>query len=175
MKNIMKNACVIFALLFAGSQVFGQNEQKVYLGAGMGLDYGGIGGKVEYLPVKYFGIFGGLGHNLHTVGWNVGATGKLLPDKKVSPNLMVFYGYNGAFKVLGGPSDYDMTCYGVTVGANLDIKLGRKGNKLSVGLYVPFRTTEFKDNYEAAKNDPNIEMWGPLLPIMMGVGFNWKL
>jgi len=174
MKNITKNACVVFALLFVGCQVFGQNEQKVYLGAGMGLDYGGFGGKVEYLPVKYFGIFGGVGHNLQTVGWNVGVTGKMLPDKKMSPNLMLFYGYNGALKVIGG-SDYDMTCYGVTVGANLDIKLGRKGHKLSVGLFVPFRTTEFKDNYEAAKNDPNIETLAPLLPIMLGVGFNWKL
>ena len=171
----MKKVLIFFVLLFIGSYTYGQNRQQVYAGVGMGLDYGGIFGvKVEYLPIKYFGIYGGLGYNLLSAGWNVGATYKILPDKKVSPNLMVFYGYNGVSKVVGA-SEYNMTSYGVTIGGNLDIKLGDKGNKLSLGLFVPIRSQEFMDNYDAMKNNPNIEMKNNLLPIAIGVGFNFAL
>jgi len=174
-KNQMKKFCVIFLLMFMGGQMYGQNEQQVYLGLGAGLDYGGIlGGKIEYLPIKNLGLYGGLGYNLLSLGWNVGATYKILPEKKVSPNLMLFYGYNAVSQVKGAP-EYEMTSYGVTVGANLDIKLGAKGNKLSVGLFVPIRTQKFMDNYDAMKKDPRVEMKSDLLPIAVSVGFNWVI
>ena len=168
---------VVFAVvicLFTGSYAFSQNyEQKVYLGPGFGLDYGGLGVKVEYLPIKYVGIYGGVGYNFLSVGWNAGATVKILPDKKVSPNFMVFYGYNAALRVIGAP-EYNVTSYGPTIGANLDIMLGKK-NKLSVGLFVPIRSAEFKTTYQAAKNNPNIQFFSILLPVAVGVGFNFGL
>jgi hypothetical protein len=168
---------VLTAMLFAGNHAYGQNEQseqQVYFGLGMGFDYGGFGAKIEYLPIKNFGIFAGLGYNLLSAGWNLGATYKILPDKKVSPNLMVFYGYNGLSKVEGAP-EYEMTSYGVTIGANLDILVGSKGNKLSIGLFVPIRSSKFMDNYDAMKNDPRIEMKNDLMPIAIGFGYNFKL
>ena len=174
MKRLSKNVCVIFALLFMGSHIYGQTEQQVFLGLGFGLDYGGFGGKIEYLPVKNFGLFGGLGYNLLSAGWNVGATYKILPEKKVSPNLMLFYGYNGVSKVDGAP-EYEMTSYGVTIGANLDIKTGNKGNKLSIGLFVPIRSKKFMDNYDALKNDPRIELKNELMPIAISIGYNFIL
>jgi hypothetical protein len=102
---------------------------------------------------------------------NVGTTYKMIPDKQVSPNLMVFYGYNGVIKVEGA-SGYDMTSYGVTVGGNLDFKFGTKGNKLSVGLFVPIRSQKFKDNYDEIENDPNIDIKNGLLPIAFSIGYN---
>jgi len=175
MKRLLKNVCVIFALMVMGNHIYGQTGQQVYLGLGMGLDYGGIfGGKIEYLPVKNFGLFGGLGYNLLSAGWNVGATYKILPEKNVSPNLMLFYGYNGISKVDGAPQ-YEMTSYGMTIGANLDIKTGSKGNKLSVGLFVPIRSQKFMDNYDALKNDPRIEIKSDLMPIAISVGYNFIL
>ena len=167
--TMRKLVCLFLVLMFMGSHVFGQNRQQVYGGFGLGLDYGGIGGKIEYLPVKYFGIFGGLGFNFHTLGWNVGATAKILPDKVVSPNLMVFYGTNKAIIVLGA-SQYNMTSYGVTIGANLDIKIGRKGNKLSTGLFVPIPSKKFKDHINKNNIIPLLN-----LPIAIGVGFNFLL
>jgi hypothetical protein len=148
----------------------------VYIGAGFGFDYGGLGAKVEYLPTPHIGVFGGLGYNLLSVGWNIGATYKILPAKKVSPNLMVFYGYNAVF--IGADSyakRYESTSYGVTVGLNLDIRTGRKGNKLSIGLFVPFRSSKFKDNYDAAENDSNLEFKNSLLPIGFSIGYNFAL
>ena len=172
-RSPMKKICFFFVLMFIGCQIYGQNKQQVYLGVGTGMDYGGIGAKIEYLPVKSLGLFGGFGYNLLSAGWNVGATLKIAPDKKVSPNLIAFYGYNGVTKVEGG-SHYDMTSYGITFGGNLDIKVGRK-NKLSVGLFVPIRSQKFMNNYDDMKNDRYIELKNELWPIAISVGFNWAL
>ena len=175
MKTILKSICLVCIFLFAGNSIHAQSgEQRVYIGAGMGLDYGGlIGAKLEYLPIKHFGVFGGVGYNLMSVGWNAGATFKILPDKKISPNLMAFYGYNGVLKVEGA-SQYDMTSYGITFGANLDIALGSR-NKMSVGFFVPIRSKKFMDNYDVVKDHPNIEMKSELLPIAISIGFNFRL
>ena len=172
LKNQLKQYCVLLVLLFAGSSLHGQNDQKIYGGLGMGLDYGGIfGGKIEYMPVKNVGLFGGAGYNLLSAGWNVGAIFKISPEKNVSPNLMVFYGYNGVTRVEGF-SDYEMTSYGVTFGGNLEFSFGSRGNKFCIGLFVPLRSQKFMDNYDAMKNDSNIEIKNKLLPIAFGFGYN---
>lgn len=170
----MKKTLLLFVLTMIVNHISAQENNQVYLGPGIGLDYGGVGAKLEYLPIKNIGIFGGVGYNLLSVGWNVGATYKIMPDKKVSLNPMVFYGYNGGSKV-DGVSEYDMTSYGVTVGLNVDIKMGKDGNKLSAGLFVPFRSEKFIDNYDAIKNDYRVSIQNELLPITVGVGYNFKL
>ena len=175
LKKQVRNRCIVLLLLFMGGHIYGQNGQQVYFGLGMGLDYGGLfGGKIEYLPVKNLGLYGGVGYNLLSVGWNVGATYKISPNKNISPNLMLFYGYNGVSIVEGAP-EYEMTSYGLTIGANLDIKLGQKGNKLSVGLFAPIRSQKFKDNYNAMKNDSRLEMKNELLPIAISFGYNFSM
>jgi hypothetical protein len=173
---LAKNLCIVSILLTMGNFLYAQSEQNIYLGVGGGFDYGGIGGKVEYLPVKHFGLFGGLGYNFLSLGWNVGATYKISPDKKVSPNLMAFYGYNAVFKGADSyAAQYDMTSYGLSIGGNLDILMGSRGNKLSVGLFVPVRSSKFMDNYDNAKADPNLELKSSLLPIGISIGYNFRL
>jgi len=177
----MKRKTIFLSLLllcFVGNTLYAQQDNpKAYLGGGTGLDYGGLlGAKLEVLPVKYIGLFGGAGYNLLSLGWNVGGTYKILPDKKVSPNLIVMYGYNAVF--VGADSyskKYNMTSYGVTAGVNMDIKLGQKGHKLSGGLFIPFRSKKFNDNYDAVRNDRNMELHNELLPFTLGVGFNFAL
>jgi len=173
-RKSLKSVCVASALLFISCQIYGQSERSLYLGLGTGFDYGGFGGKLEYLPTKNFGILGGLGYNLSSVGYNVGATYKFMPDKKVSPNLMLMYGYNAVLKVEGAP-EYDMTSFGVTIGGNLDIMVGDKGNKWSIGLFVPVRSKKFMDNYDVVKNHPNIEMKNDLMPIAISIGYNFLI
>jgi len=158
---------------------FNRNSKypKFYLGPGFGLDYGGYGGKFEYLPIKNLGVFASAGYNLLNLGWNVGGAYKILPDKKVSPNLMMMFGYNAVYVVIGGNSftkQYETTSYGVTLGANVDIKIGRN-NKISAGLLIPFRSKKFKDNYTRAGNDPNLESIVALSPILVSAGFNFEL
>ncbi len=147
---------------------------QVYMGVGFGLDYGGFGAKIEYLPVKNIGIFAGLGYNLKEAGWNIGASYKIRATERLSVNPIAFYGYNGVLKV-DGASEYDMVSYGVTFGINLDIYVGQKGNKISTGLFVPIRSKKFMDNYDMVKDDPYISMDNELIPIAVTVGYNWKL
>ena len=131
-------------------------------------------GKYDFSQITSF-IFGKR-YNLLSVGWNVGATYKILPDKSVSPNLMIFYGYNGVSKIVGNPySGYNMTSFGITLGGNLDIKVGRKGNKFSVGLFVPFWSQEFKDNYNEMKNASYIKLENELFPAAISFGFNFLM
>jgi hypothetical protein len=166
-------------LLCVGSAAFAQNSErankKFYIGPGIGFDYGGLGGKVEFLPIKYVGVFAGAGYNLLSVGWNVGGTVKILPDKVVSPNIVVMYGYNAALTGLDSyAKQYNMTSYGVTAGINLDIKVGKKGHKISPGVFLPFRSEKFKENYKKAEDDPNMTV-SFLMPITFSVGFNFAL
>ncbi|HNV52900.1 MAG TPA: hypothetical protein PKM28_08430, partial [Tenuifilaceae bacterium] len=67
---------------------------KVNLGLGMGLDYGGFGGRFTFVPTKNFALFGGFGYNLLGLGYNVGGTYRILPDKRICPTISAMYGYN---------------------------------------------------------------------------------
>lgn len=171
-----------FSLLFIATASFAQdvptqiqnNSGKVYMGLGFGLDYGGMGAKIEYLPVENVGLFAGLGYNLYSAGFNVGASYKINAGERVSFNPTVFYGYNGVLKVEGA-SEYDMVSYGVTFGINLDIHVGKNGDKITAGLFVPIRSKKFSDNYDDVKNDYRVEMKAELIPIAVGLGYNWKL
>ena len=165
----LKKLCAAILLLSTGS--FVKAQPQVYTGPGMGFDFGGLGGKIELLPIKHLGVFGGLGYNLRSIGWNVGATYKILPDKKFSPNPMFMYGYNG---VMNGEV-YSGTSYGVSFGANLDMKLGQQGNKLTVGLFIPIRSKKFMDAYEELENNPSATITTPLLPFAVSVGYVFKL
>lgn len=137
----------------------------------MGFDYGGFGLKAEYLPVKYVGIFGGIGYNLAQMGYNAGLSFKVLPDKKVTPAIAAMYGYNAVIKITGAIEE-TTTYYGFTFGAGVDIKMGRKGNKLSTYLWVPVRSTDFKNDYDYAREYYNLSV---ITPVNASVGFNFAL
>jgi len=182
MNTLFKKLSVGFLFMAAISTASAQDtppksssdSNQVYMGLGFGLDYGGIGAKIEYLPVKNIGVFAGLGYNIDGAGWNVGASYKIKTTERLSINPVVFYGYNGVLKV-DGASEYDMVSHGVTFGVNLDIHVGKNGNKITAGLYVPVRSQKFRDNYDMVKDDPYISMNNELLPIAVGVGYNWRL
>ncbi len=147
-----------------------------YLGMGFGFDYGGIGAKAEYLPTKHFSLFGGLGYNLASLGFNVGGAFKILPDKKICPNILACYGYNGVFKGADSyAARYNMTSYGFTFGMDCDFLVGKKGDKISLGLWIPIRSAKFMDNYRAAENDPNLDIENSLIPIGLSFGYNFAL
>lgn len=164
---------VVFSLVMGSTAVAQSAVPRAYVGIGAGFDYGGLGGKVEFLPQKHIGIFGGVGYNLLSLGWNVGASYKIIPDNTVSPDLMVMYGYNGVFRGSDRyTAQYNMISYGITAGIGLDVLTGASGNKLSVGLLVPFRSHQFTENYHNVKDDPNVELKNNLLPVGVSFGYN---
>jgi hypothetical protein len=56
-------------------------------GSGVGMDYGAIGIKAEFLPSKYLGVFAGAGHALIDPAFNAGVSAKLLPYNKFCPTI----------------------------------------------------------------------------------------
>lgn len=156
---------------------------RLHIGLGFGLDYGGIGAKVEYLPVKYMGIFGGAGYNFLNVGFNIGIQGRPMPDAKVQPIALLMYGYNAVINVNGlhtntvpiSTDSYNKAYYGLSSGIGGELRLGRKGNRLYTALLYPFRSEEFKKNYDELKNTPYIKLESEVLPVTFSIGFNWVL
>ena len=176
MKKIF-HFCICFFLVTA--LCHGQPEAKqartvIYGGIGLGLDYGGIGFKIEYLPVKHIGIFAGAGLNLDQIGYNGGLSWKILPDKTSTPFVIVMYGYNAVLKVtspFNGFPVVDKTYYGFTAGAGYDFHVGKKNNKVSLAILVPFRSQEFEDEYNTYK-DAGYEFKPDISPVLVSIGFN---
>lgn len=170
---------------FAQKNKVALNDQysKFHLGLGAGMDYGGIGFKAEYLPIKYLGIFGAIGYNFKDPGVNASVQFRPLPDAKFEPFLIAMYGYNAVISVKGdsylldqyGLRGVNKTYYGFTTGIGGELKVGRKKNRLYFGLLLPFRSQEFKDNYDIFKNSPYLEKKTEILPIGISVGFNWTI
>ena len=167
-----KFLCVMLFGLLASVSFAQENERRslIFAGLGMGLDYGGLlGAQLEVVPVKYFGVFGGAGLNMAGLGWNVGGKINVSPDKVIPTSLVAMYGTNGVIKVDDERlSEYEAVSKGLTVGVVFEFKAKR--NKLNIGLWVPFRDSEFRDKVQKAKNDPNAKI-GVILPIGFSFGY----
>jgi hypothetical protein len=177
--------CLIFVLSFIS--VFGQfdpnyrknNPQTVdeatppiNLGLGMGLNYGGFGGRLELVPQKNIAIFGAVGFNLHKAGFNIGAKVKVAAEKKVSPMFQFMYGYNAVILVVGA-SEYNKTYYGPSVGGGIELKMGQSQNFMEFGLLIPFRNEEFRNDITELQYI-GIDISEPL-PFAISVGYHFKI
>ncbi|MBW7941216.1 MAG: hypothetical protein H3C64_02210 [Candidatus Kuenenia stuttgartiensis] len=151
-----------------------QSDQSLYIGPGIGFDHGGFGAKLEFQPEKHVGVFGGLGYNLVGAGTNGGIIFNFLPGKRVTPVLTAMYGYNAVIQVtyLDG-KDYGVYS-GLTVGAGVDIKLGRsKKSKINVNLLIPFRNAAFFKDYNNLRQNGEIRQ--EMVPVAFSIGWNYNL
>lgn len=151
-----------------------QSDQSLFIGPGIGFDHGGFGAKLEFQPEKHVGVFGGLGYNLVGVGTNGGIIFNFLPEKRVTPVLTAMYGYNAVIQVtyLDG-KDYGVYS-GLTVGAGVDIKLGRsKKSKINVNLLIPFRNAAFFKDYNNLRQNGEIRQ--EMVPVAFSIGWNYNL
>jgi len=142
-------------------------------GAGLGIDYGGIGGRISFLPEKHLSIFLAGGYALVGFGFNGGAMVKTSPDKRVSPYFSAFYGYNAAiaFTVVGG-SQNNKLYNGFSLGAGIHLKSRRTPtNYWLFGLVVAFRSSEFDRDFTALQNS-GIGLMKPL-PVNISVGYHF--
>jgi hypothetical protein len=149
-------------------------ESKMNLGLGIGLDYGGIGGRVTFLPLKRLAVFGGIGYALVDFGYNVGAQYRFIPDNRICPTFAFMYGYNGVIKIQNA-SEYDEIYYGTSISGGMEIHFGGKDNFMNVELVVPFRSKEFQDRWDWIKNQPNISIVTDPLPIAFSIGYHFAL
>ena len=147
-------------------------ESKVNIGLGIGLDYGGIGGRITFLPIKRVGVFASLGYALVEVGYNVGAQLRIIPDNRLCPTIGLMYGYNGVIKVQNA-SGFDKMYFGTSLSAGLEIHFKGKPNYLNVELVVPFRSKTFYDDWDRVKQLPNISIQADPLPIAISIGYHF--
>jgi len=166
-----------FAQTRTSAQEIAQQPASPFnLGIGFGLDYGGLGISVNYLPVKPLGLFAGLGYNLLGMGYNVGAAYRILPSKRFCPSLSAMYGYNAVISVEGEDSPYDKTYYGPSFGANLEWHSRKKpGNYFKLSLIVPLRPQAYYDDLDKLKNDPKYEVKMEPTPINLSIGYHFGL
>ena len=149
-----------------------QSQLKAFLGIGAGLDYGGLGIRAEFQPLKNIGIIGGLGYNLTEPAYNVGLSYKILPGKKVTPTIMAIYGYNAVIRVSYPGLVDGRTYYGPSVGAGCEVFDGR--HKWTFEIFVPFRNSDFHDHYNELK-DSGVEFKPSILPVTFTIGYNFFL
>jgi hypothetical protein len=55
----------------------------INVGIGLGLNYGGIGGRISFVPTEKIDLYAGLGYALIGFGYNIGAHFRMLPEKRV--------------------------------------------------------------------------------------------
>jgi len=149
------------------------SDSKVNIGLGMGLDYGGIGGRLTFVPAKNLALFGSLGYNFLEAGYNVGATFRMLPEKRVCPTLSAMYGYNAVI-VIENADKYSKTYYGPSFSFGLEVKSRNKPNNFwNVELLVPLRSSEYHNDIDEIKDNDNIELKSEPLPIAISFGYHW--
>lgn len=179
----MKKTILVMCILFLCTSVMAQyveNYEPVQptsilkLGIGLGMDYGGFGGRLTVTPTTHLGIFIAVGYNLHKAGINGGLTYKFLLEKKVTPIANIMYGYNAVI-VVEGADQYDETYYGLSVGGGIELNTKKSGNYWSFEIIYPFRSSEYKDDWDTIKNDPNIEIVSDPLPITISVGYHFSI
>ena len=163
---------LIYLNSYAQDVVDDTEQSKGNIGFGLGVSYGGIGARLSYLPVSQVALFAAGGYNFNGLGYNVGAQFRLSGAKRAVPYAIAMYGYNGVVVVRG--LEYNSkTYYGMTAGGGVEIHQVNGQNFFTIELLYPFRSQEFWDHVEMLKNDPNVEMTGPL-PVAFSFGYHMK-
>lgn len=167
----------LIILLFIVTPVFSafaQNdyavESKADFGLGIGVDYGGFGGRITYLPAKSVGIFAGLGYNLAGLGYNLGGMLRLAPDHRVVPCLYAMYGYNGVIRITG-QVDVRKIYYGPSFGGGFQIKSKRNPiNFFNFELLIPIRPASYENDLNFYKSQ-GVSFTDPL-PVSFSFGYH---
>ena len=128
------------------------------IGLGLGLDYGMVGAKLNYLLDDNIGVFAGAGTAIAGVGFNLGTYYKLRSQEHRSiPYLIGMYGSN-AYIVVENASEYDKVYYGLSGGMGIEIH-SRKNTKnfWNLALLLRIFSDSYNKDFRDLKNNPNIQ------------------
>lgn len=146
---------------------------KGSLGAGLGLDYGGIGLNFTFFPQENIGLFAAYGYAMVGLSFNAGAKYRYIPNKTatVLPYAIAMYGYNTAIKVKNW-TNYNKLYYGATVGVGLEFHSKSKSiGYWTVAMLVPIRDPKAKRYIDELKSNPNIDVKSEPWPVVFSVGY----
>ena len=170
MKNILLIILIASTFAFHAS---GQILDKVNVGVGMGLDYGGFGSRLTYQATSNIGLYGSLGYNLNQLGYNLGAHFKLPMSSRLDWVSTAMYGYNAVLMVDGPEGKIKTTYYGPSLGSGVHWKRATNDNYWSLELILPFRNQALS----SAMDDLNLAGYsvGKMLPLSFSLGYHFKL
>lgn len=176
MKKILLVALIAIGICtFSHAQHFSSSKGKAVVGLGMGLPYGGFGGRLSINPLDQVALFGGLGYNLVGVGYNVGMQYIVPSEKQAEFFLTAMYGYNAVIKIKG-TNLYNDSYNGVSAGAGLRINSKQnKGMFWDFGVLIPARSQEYRDDWDRLNNNQMIENLSKASPVLIFVGLNFPI
>lgn len=179
MKKVLILVVLVFVCSTAKAQYVENYEPEpivtiAKLGVGYGIDYGWLGARLTITPVTKLGAFIAVGYNGIKIGVNGGVTYKLYPDKKVNPVVGLMYG-NNAVIVVEGAAHYDKAYFGASVSGGIELNMKKSGNYWSFEIIYPFRSSEYENDWDVIKNDPNIEIISDPLPITISIGYHFNI
>ena len=129
-----------------------------------------------YNAADHLNLFGGIGYNLVSVGYNFGLQYSFPSSRQSEFYLMGIYGNNAVIIVDGGGffEDFNESYFGPSFGLGLKVNSNKKeGNHWDIGLIVPIRSSNFNDDYDAL-DDSGVD-FNTLLPVLISVGYNFNI
>ena len=110
-------------------------------------------------------MFGGLGYNLHKIGYNAGLEFNFSPKTKTTGFLSAMYGYNAVLIQPVGSNSESETFYGPSFGLGIKSRSLINENFFSIQVIYPVRD-------EAFLNAPKSEKpW----PVLISVGYHFGM
>lgn len=175
--NKLKKLIIITSILSLFISVYGQDESlqipsssRMNVGFGIGRDYGGLGGRLTFLPTARLAVFGAVGYNLIGIGLNGGAYYRISPGKKICPFVGAMYGYNAVIKVTGS-IEFKKVYYGPTFSIGTELWSFMKRDYFNIELVIPLTPSEYKADYDELK-DMGVEFRAPSIPVGFSLGYH---
>ena len=173
---------VVFSLIVFCPQVVinGQEIQpdkpafpRYNIGFGVGLDYGGFGGRFTILPSERIEFFGALGYNILGAGFNLGTDVRLLPKKRICPFAGAMFGYNAVIYI-EGMKEYNKTYFGPSLTLGSEFWSLRNPNFFNIEFLLPLRSSNYHDDLNNIRNNPNIVLSNIPLPVAFSIGYHFS-
>lgn len=138
-----------------------------FFGAGLGLDHGGLGVRIDGKVTETVGIFAGAGYNLATVGWNAGLLYRQRTQSQRRPYVTAMYGYNMVILTTypGRQSGTGTNYYGPSFGGGVEFWSKERTRFIHVGLLFPVRSSDALLALRWSSTEP----W----PILLSAGFHF--
>lgn len=154
-----------------------EDQSNIYLGFGLGLDYGGMpGANLMYTPSRKTAIYLGVGNAFVGVGVNGGVSYRFQSSKKntkVVPFITGMYGYNAVIRVVNDRT-LSKIFRGPTFGAGIELHGNQaRLNHWSFAILVPIRDAEVDEYIDHLENFHGVEFTSKLLPVLFSVGYKY--
>lgn len=144
------------------------------IGLGVGLDYGGLGGRFAVPLSTNTSAFLSAGYAIAGFGYNFGLRARF-SNKPVSLTSTLMYGYNTVIKIVGAPQ-FDKVYTGLSVGLGFQLNSKRNQyNSFQAGFILPFRSDEYKSDWSNIKNNSSIQTFVEPWPVLISFGYHFSL